>query len=98
MSNQRISAAAWRERVEQWHGSSLPVQAYADQCGLPAERLKYWARRLEREAQAPQLVPVRLQGPVTSTGLELRSPSCWTMHIAAGADPAWLASLLQGLR
>jgi hypothetical protein len=98
MSNQRISAATWRERVEQWRGSGLPVQAYADQCGFPAERLKYWARRLQREAQAPQLMPVRIHAPVTSMGLELRSPSGWTMHIGVGADPAWLAVLLLGLR
>jgi hypothetical protein len=31
-------------------------------------------------------------------GLELRSPSGWTMHIGVGADPAWLAALLLGLR
>jgi hypothetical protein len=76
----------------------VPIQAYAEQCGLPADRLGYWARRLQREAQAAQLLPVRVQPPAMAGDVELRSPSGWTMRVGAGCEPAWLAALLSGLR
>jgi hypothetical protein len=99
MANQRIPAAAWRERVTQWRASGASVQAYADQHGLLAVRLNYWVKRVEREAQSAQLVPVRIQQPaVAATGLELHSPSGWTMRIDPRVEPAWLAALLSGLR
>jgi hypothetical protein len=98
IANQRISASAWRDRVAQWRSSGLSAQAYAEQYSVPAERLNYWARRLAREARAAQLLPVRVQQVATAADVVLRSPSGWTMRIGAGAEPAWLAALLSGLR
>jgi hypothetical protein len=98
MANQRTSASTWRGRVAHWRDSGLSIQAYAEQCGLPADRLNYWARRLQREAQAVQLLPVRVQQPATGAGVELHSPSGWTLRLGAGCEPAWLATLLSGLR
>lgn len=99
MSNQRMPAAAWRERVAHWHASGASVQAYADEHGLPAVRLNYWVRRVQRESQCAQLVPVRIQQPVMAgAGLELQSPSGWTMRLDPHVEPAWLAAVLSGLR
>jgi transposase-like protein len=99
MANQRTPAAVWRDRVAQWHASGASVHAYADEHGLPAIRLNYWVRRVQREAQSAQMVPVRIQQPVTAAaGLELHSPSGWTMRFDPRVEPAWLAALLSGLR
>ena len=99
MVSQRIPASTWRERIAQWRCSGMPVREYAEQEGLPLERLTYWARRVERESQSSQLLPVHVQVPSTmSSVLELRSPSGWTMRIGAGTEPNWLAAVLSGLR
>ena len=101
MAHQRISAVAWHERVAQWRASGTSVQAYADQHGVPVARLNYWVKRVEREARLTQLLPVRVQQPLTTAtmnGLELRGPSGWTLRIDSGVGAAWLAALLSGLR
>lgn len=99
MANQRMAAAGWRERVAHWRASGVSVQTYADEHGLPAVRLNYWIRRVQREAQSAQLVPVRVQQPVLAgAGVELESPSGWTMRVDPHVEPAWLAAVLSGLR
>ena len=65
---------------------------------LPAARFNYWIKRLDREAHMAQLVPVRIQQPVSAAELTLHGPSGWTMRINARVEPAWLAALLSGLR
>jgi hypothetical protein len=77
----------------------MSVREYAGQQGMSSDRLAYWVRRVEREAQEPRLLPVRMREPAVVPGpLELRSPSGWTMRLGAGTEPAWLAALLSGLR
>ena len=98
MTIQRISSPVWREHVAQWRADGASMQSYADQHELPAARFDYWVKRLEREAQMAQLVPVRIQQPVAPEELALQSPSGWTMRIDARVDPAWLAAVLSGLR
>ena len=98
MTSKRISSSGWREHVMQWSRSGMAVQAYADQHGVPAIRLTYWVKRVEREAQPAQLMPVRIQQPVSTSGLELHGPSGWSMRIDPRVEPAWLAALLSGLR
>jgi hypothetical protein len=98
MANQRLSSPAWCQHVAQWRASGASVQSYADQHGLAVARFNYWVKRLKREAEMAQLVPVRLQQPVASAELALHSPSGWTMRIDARVEPAWLAALLSGLR
>ena len=98
MASPRISSSAWRERVIQWRASGAAPQAFADQHGLSAARLTYWIKLTEREAQSAKLMPVRIAQPVATAGLELRSPFGWTVSIDPRVEPAWLATLLSGLR
>jgi hypothetical protein len=81
MTKQRLSSAVWREHVAQWRAGGASMQSYADQHELPAARFNYWVKRLEREAQMAQLVPVRMQQPAATAELALHSPSGWTMRI-----------------
>lgn len=98
MSRQRISASAWHEHVAQWRSSGLSDQAYAHEHNIGVERLKYWARRIERMASGAQLLRVRISTPAASGPLELRGTSGWSLRIDGGVDAVWLARLLQELR
>lgn len=75
MANQRMPAAAWRKRVAQWRASGTSVQAYADEHRLPAVRLNYWVRRVQREEQSGHLVQVRIQQPAMPAA-RLELPAC----------------------
>jgi hypothetical protein len=98
MISQRLSSPVWREHVAQWRADGTSMQTYADQHALPTSRFNYWIKRLDREAQIAQLVPVRVQQPVSTSELALHGPSGWTMRIDSRVEPAWLAALLSGLR
>ena len=98
MASQRISSSAWRERVVQWRASGTALRAYADQHGFSAARLNYWVKQVEREGQSTRLVPVRIPQPAAAAGLELRSPTGWSVRIDPRAEPVWLAAVLSGLR
>jgi hypothetical protein len=84
--------------VAHWRGSGLSADAYAREHDIGLERLKYWARRVERGVVRPPMLPVRVSAVAGSSPLELRSPSGWSLHVDGGVDAAWLARLLQGLR
>ena len=98
MTRQRIPASTWHERIAHWRSSGMTAQAYAHEHDIGLERLKYWARRVERASSAGPLLPVRVSAPVAPAPLELRSPSGWSMRMDSGIDAAWLATLLLGLR
>jgi len=98
MTRQRIPASTWHERVAHWRSSGLSAQAYAHEHHIGVERLKYWARRIERMADGAQLLPVRISTPATSSPLELRSASGWSLRMDGGVDAVWLARLLRELR
>jgi len=98
MTRQRIPASTWHERVAHWRGSGLPADVYAREHDIGLERLKYWARRVERNVARPSMLPVRVGAVAGSNPLELRSPSGWSLRVDSGVDAAWLAKLLQGLR
>lgn len=99
MTSPRTPASIWQERVAHWRASDLTARAYANQNNLSLERLRYWSARIGRETQVPQLLPVHVRpsGQAIAT-MELQSPSGWILRINAGADTAWLATLLQALR
>jgi hypothetical protein len=98
MTRRRIPASTWHERVAHWRGTGLSAEAYCRDHDIGVERLKYWARRVERAASSPLMLPVRISPPKTAATLELRSPSGWSMRMDADVDAAWLAKLLQELR
>jgi hypothetical protein len=98
MTRHRIPASTWHERVAHWRSTGLSAEAYAREHDIGVDRLKYWARRVERVASSVQLLPVRISAPGTTAALELRSPSGWSMRMGAGVDAAWLTRLLQELR
>jgi len=98
MTRLQIPASTWHERVAHWRGTGLSAEAYCRDHDIGVERLKYWARRVERAAGSPQLLPMRIGVPSCAPALELRSPSGWSMRMDTGVDAAWLARLLQELR
>lgn len=98
MSGQRVPAAVWRERVGQLQASGLSIAAFAEQFSYSVERLRYWSQRERREGQAASFVPMRVQSTAVGAAIEIRGPSGWSMCLEADTDPAWLASLLSGLR
>lgn len=98
MTRHRIPASTWHERVAHWRDTGLSAEAYAREHDIALERLKYWARRVERAASGAQLLPVRISAPGMAPALELRSPSGWSMRMDSGVDAAWLARLLRELR
>lgn len=98
MTRQRIPASTWHERVEQWRNSGLSAQAYAHEHSIGVERLKFWARHIERMASGTQLLRVRIGAPASSTPLELRNASGWSLRMDGSVDAVWLAKLLQELR
>jgi hypothetical protein len=98
MTRQRIPASTWHERVAHWRSSGLSAEAYAHEHDIGLERLKYWARRVERGVVRPRMLPVRVSTVAASSPLELRSPSGWSLRVDGGVDAAWLAQLLQGLQ
>jgi hypothetical protein len=93
-----VSASVWRERVGQWRASGISIASYAAQLSYPADRLRYWAQRLRREERAAPLIAVQVQPSASTSAIELRGPSGWSLRLDAGADPAWLAAVLSGLR
>jgi hypothetical protein len=98
MTRLRIPASTWHERVAHWRSTGLSAAAYTREHDIDLERLKYWARRVERAASGATLLPVRTSAPVAAAPLELRSPSGWSMRMDGGVDAVWLARLLQELR
>ena len=87
MTRQRIRTSIWTERVAHWHGSGLSADAYSRQNDFAVERLKYWARRVERDARGGQLLPVRVSAVATLAPIELRGPSGWSVRMD-GVDAA----------
>ena len=57
MTRQRIPASTWHERIAHWRSSGMTAQAYAHEHDIGLERLKYWARRVERASSAGPLLP-----------------------------------------
>lgn len=99
MTSPRTPASIWQERVAHWRASGLTAHAYADQNNLSLERLRYWSARIGRETRAPQLLPVHVRPSGQAMApVELQGPSGWILRINAGADAAWLATILQALR
>lgn len=98
MTRQRIPASTWHERVAHWRSSGLSAEAYAREHDIGLERLKYWARRVQRGVARPHMLPVRVSTVAAASPLELRGPSGWSLRLDGGVDAAWLATLLQGLR
>ena len=98
MTRQRIPASTWHERVAHWRDTGLSADAYAREHDIDLERLKYWARRVERTSNGAQLLPVRISAPAMPAPVELRAPSGWSVRMDGGVDAVWLARLLQELR
>ena len=97
MTRHRIPASTWHERVAHWRSTGLSAETYCRDHDIGVERLKYWARRVERAASSPQLLPVRISAPGTASALELRSSSGWSLRMDTGVDAVWLAGLLREL-
>ena len=86
MTRQGIRASTWHERVAHWRSSGLSADAYAREHDIGLERLKYWARRVERGVVRPQMLAVCVSAAAVSGPLELRRPSATAK--LNGLDPA----------
>jgi transposase-like protein len=97
-----------RRAVEAWRASGLPLETFARQRGVTAQRIRWWRQRLERRGEARaggekglRLVPAVVSGLLSpvSAAVTLRAPGDVVVEIAdVGAVPAtWLAELVTGL-
>ncbi|QBE65778.1 IS66 family insertion sequence element accessory protein TnpA [Pseudoduganella lutea] len=69
MAGRRVPESKWRERIAQWRNSAMFAREYAEQQGFSLERLTYWARRADREAQGQRLLPLQVQAAASVPGL-----------------------------
>ena len=70
----------WREQVAAWRESGLSRTAYCRRAGVSASSLGHWVRRLAREQDSRDAVPV-----VVAFGFEVKArprPSSWTRDVA----------------
>lgn len=98
-----------RRAVEAWRASGLPLETFARQRGVTAQRIRWWRQRLDGRSEARaggeealRLVPAVVSGvlsPVAAAVVTLRAPGDVVVEIAdVGAVSAtWLAEFVTGL-
>ena len=89
---------AWAERLARFANSGQTAAPFCAAEGVSIASLYHWKRRLvpptpPTPADAPRLLPVRLDS--SATPLELLLPSGAVLRIGAGADSDTLAALLR---
>lgn len=75
----RLTKAQWAHHVEAWRSSEISARAYCEKRGLKVSTLRYWSRRIRREATEAldekfEKGPARF-AKVRRTGTKSSSPS-----------------------
>ena len=105
----RWTSEVARQELGQWQASGLPLEAYARQRGLVAQRLRWWRQQLGVDAVAPPprvrptLVPVTVRGGAADAAevalvLELDDVARVEVREVSSATAAWVGVLLATLR
>jgi hypothetical protein len=92
--------------IRRYRASGLALSAFAEQFGLSRNRLHYWvyaphfSRPRQRVAAAPvfQELKVTAELPPQSWAAEISLPTGTVARFTATATPAWIRSVLEGLR
>ena len=92
--------------VRRYRASGLALSTFAEQHGLTRNRLHYWVydRRFARPRQPVALAPVFQELKVTAAlptsnwAVEISLPTGAVARFTATATPAWINSVLEGLR
>ena len=92
--------------IRRYRSSGLALSAFAEQHGLSRNRLHYWvyvprfARPRQRVVPAPvfQELKVTAELPPQSWAAEISLPTGAVARFTAMATPAWIHSVLEGLR
>jgi hypothetical protein len=93
------SGQRWQRRLQRFRDSGLSVTAFCDRERISTASFYVWRRRLQADrsppdADAPQLVPVRVVLPPASAPVELLLSSGVVLRLSPDADLDWLRRLL----
>jgi hypothetical protein len=108
MAVQRRKRSEWQHLVDEFKGSGLTQQQFAESRGLNSKTLENWMYRLRREARAAaapvQFLPVsvRTTTPAAATRddgerIEVECGAGLRVRFAAGIDCDYLGQLLSTL-
>lgn len=89
----------WEQRVAAWRASGQSAREFAEGRDLSVHMLRYWAKRVEKEAVAPGPdTAVRVARVVVTASEPSLAPSTTPQPSAAGGAPATLVLELGGAR
>ena len=105
----RWTSEVARQELGQWRASGLPLEAYARQRGLVAQRLRWWRGRLgdDTAAQSPRVrptfVPVTIRAGATAAAdialvVDLDGVGRLQVREVSSATAAWVGVVLATLR
>lgn len=101
MEPMSVRRASWIAHVKSWRDSDLTQAAYCRRHALNTKTFAAWLKRCNTSAMPSNLpltlVPVTVTQPVAAGELLLRHASGWQLALPSAIEPAWLASLLQGM-
>ncbi|MDP3843279.1 MAG: hypothetical protein Q8Q81_11925 [Oxalobacteraceae bacterium] len=87
----------WTEHIATWRSSKLTRIEYCRQHDLKLHAFIYRIKRQHTLTKPLTLIPVKVRATPASGDLVLRGPNGWSLAMAGGVSPVWLAQLLAGL-
>lgn len=97
MSSASRSFDNWPEHIAQWRASRLTRAEYCRQHDLKFHAFIYQLKRQYTLTKPLTLIPVKVHAAPVSGELVLHGPKGWSLAMAGGVSPVWLAQLLAGL-
>jgi hypothetical protein len=98
----------WVDIVGGWEASGLSQHEYAEQCGVGADALRHWVRKLRQEVQVSSLAPVpqvEFVEVLGDAGTHCRDGGRVTLRVddlsmefETKPSPGWMVELVRGLR
>ncbi|MGV8892862.1 MAG: IS66 family insertion sequence element accessory protein TnpA [Burkholderiaceae bacterium] len=97
MSSVSRASDNWPEHIALWRASRLTRAEYCRQHDLKFHTFIYQLKRQHALIKPLTLIPVKVHAAPASGGLVLHGPKGWSLAMASGVSPVWLAQLLAGL-
>lgn len=97
MSSQPTPHDNWPEHIATWRASKLTRIEYCRQHDLKLHAFIYRIKQQHTQTKSFTLIPVKVHATPASGDLVLRGPNGWSLAMAGGVSPVWLAQLLAGL-